>query len=101
VLDEGIKSLLAREPELAVSTVTYVDPNELLKEPLANHDIIVLCEVSPLDWIRTCELLRGHSHQKNSRVIIIRLEDNVLEIYDKQYLKVARKNDLINIIRHP
>jgi hypothetical protein len=99
ILDEGIKSLLTYEPELDVSIVTDADPNALRKDSIVSHDIIVMSEASPLDGIRTSEFLRGIFPYKTSCVIIVRLEDNIVETYDKRCLKLTRNSDLITFIK--
>ena len=90
-----------REPELQVATATYADSTTFLEDvDHAFPDVILLCEADPLEWTRKFELLQRIPAQEHLRVIVIRLDDNVLEVYDKKCLKATRKNDLINIIRH-
>ena len=100
MLDAGIKNLLARDSGLKIATVTFTDLTALLKEvSKKNPDIVVLSESNALDYIRTSEFLRGISPQKTLRVIVIRLQDNVLEIYDKRRPTMTRDRDLINFVK--
>ena len=101
LLYEGLESLLMHEPELQVATVTYSDLTTALKHLAPGFpDVIVLSECSPLDRTRTSELLHGISPQKTLRVIVIRPDSNILDVYDKQCLKATRNDDLINLIRY-
>jgi hypothetical protein len=101
ILDEGIKTLIMNEPNLQAATVTYTDHHAFLEQgAYTHHDVLLLSEASPLDWIHTSQILRGISPWKNLRVIIIRLEDNLLEVYDKQCLKMTHNSDLISFITH-
>jgi len=98
VLDAGIKSLLMREPELQVE-VTRANPSAFLNQVARVYpDVIVLSEAIPLDWTRNCKLLRGISPQETLRVIVARLDDNVLDIYDKQCLELACNDELVTFI---
>ena len=101
MLHEGIESLLMREPGLQVATVSYVDPATFLKDVATGvPDVIVLSESSSLDRNRTSQLLQEISPQQTLRVIVIRPEDDILEVYDKQCLKATHNDDLISLIRH-
>ena len=81
-LDEGIKSLLMREPELKLATAAYSDPTAFLKEVAqVSPDVIVVSETGSLDWNWTSALLHGLLPRQALRLIVIRLEDNILEVY--------------------
>ena len=99
VLDEGIKSLLAREPGLEVSAISYSNRNVLLSSLEAAPDTILLNESTRTESMRTSEILRELEPEENLRVIVVRLEDNVLEVYDKQCLKLTNNNDLIALLQ--
>ena len=89
-----------REPELKVATAAYGDPATFLKEVAqASPDVIVVSEAGSLDWNWTSELLHGLLPQKTLRVIVIRLDDNILEVYDKQCLKVTNNEGFMTLIR--
>lgn len=89
------------DPGLQVATVFYVDKTTFLKDVATRvPDVIVLSESSPLDRTRTSHLLQAILPQQALRVIVIRPEDNILEVYDKQCLKVTHNSDLISLIRH-
>jgi len=90
-----------REPELQVASVTYADPTTILKEvESAYPDVIVISEAGPPDLPQTSELLHRILPQEILRVIVIRPDDNILEVYDKQCLKVTSNDDLIALIKN-
>ncbi len=102
VLDQAIKNAVMSVPELrqVMVLVRGDDPAAFIKEILKEApDVIVLSEVEPVDQILTLEIL--HNVLADSvRLIVVRLEDNILEVYDKQRIKTTREEDLITIIRH-
>jgi hypothetical protein len=99
VLDEGIKGLMIPDSELQVATTTYVDPTTFYQDVAhISPDVIVMGAVKPLDQPQICELLHGASSHKVLRWIIVRLEDNIVEVYDKQSLKPTRNKDLLRLI---
>ena len=92
---------MVREPELQVATATYADSTTFLEDvDHAFPDVILLCEADPLEWTRKFELLQRIPAQEHLRVIVIRLDDNILEVYDKQCLKVTNNEGFMTLIRH-
>lgn len=93
--------MVVREPEFNVSTVTCADPTTFLEDvDHAIPDVILLCEVDPLVWTRTFELMHRIPAREHLRVIVIRRDDNILEVYDKRCLDLTQNTDLITLIRH-
>ena len=103
MLDQAIKSTVMSAPELqqVVVLARADDQAAFLKEILkAVPDVIVLSEVEPVDWALTSEIL--HNVLADSvRLIVVRLDDNILEVYDKQRIRPISSEDLIALIRHP
>lgn len=99
VLDEGLKSLLAREPRLKVSAIEDGNRNAFLMSMENNPDAIVLSELTRSDSLQTSEFLRELLPEENLRVIVVRLEDNLLEVYDKRCLRMQKDSDLIDLIQ--
>ena len=65
----------------------------------SNPDAIVLSELTRSDSLHTSEFLRELYPEENLRVIVIRLEDNILEVYDKRCLRIKNDSDLIDLIQ--
>jgi chemotaxis response regulator CheB len=101
VLDEAIKNAVTDEPELQVAVLAYNDdPATIIKEILkAFPDVIVLSEVKPVDRNLTLEILRSVLADR-VRLIIARLDDNILEVYDKQSIRTTRNEDLLALLKH-
>jgi hypothetical protein len=100
VMDEGIRGLLMSELSLQIATASSVDLATYIKAfGTRVPDVIVTSESNPLDWTGISELLHRISPTEMLRVIIVRLEDNTLEVYDKQSLKMTRNEDLISLIK--
>jgi len=100
LLDDAIRGLLMREIGLQVTSASSFDVNTSPSEFGAlMPDVIVTTEVSPLDRTHISELLHRISPGEILRVIIVRMEDNILEVYDKQSLKMTRNEDLISLIK--
>jgi hypothetical protein len=101
VLDQAIKNTVTNAPELQqVDVVAYGgDLAAFLEESLrAVPDVIVLSEARPVDWMLIPEIL--HTILADSlRLIVVRLNDNMLDVYDKYRIKVTRNEDLIAFIK--
>ena len=92
--------MLMREPELQVATATYAEPTAFLMDVVRiDPDVIVISEACPIDWIQTSDLLHKISLQQIVRVIVARLDDNVLDVYDKQRVKLTCDDDLITLVK--
>ncbi len=99
LLDEGVKSLLRRKTVLKVSGVTYADEATLLKDiSQLSPDVIVLNEVDPSQAARLFALLTG---APAVRVIVTRLSDNAVKVYDKQEVRLTASADLVSLILDP
>ena len=99
VLDWEIRRLVTIEPELEVITLPWSDPSKMLEEVSnALPNVIVASEVDEADWARTSEILHGIFPEKPLRMIVIRLADNILEVYDKQCIRTTRNEDLLSLI---
>lgn len=103
LLDEAIKNIVVNVPELQRQQVVVLargaDQSAFLNEILESvPDVIVLSEVEPVDFALTAEIL--HSVLADHvRLIVVRLDDNILEVYDKQSMRMTHRDDLISLIR--
>src|SRR3972149_5039421 len=85
LLDEGVASLLAQESDLHVSGIAYANDTAFLQDISdARPDVILLNEAGPLDSVRILELLKSIPTLASLRVIVVRLDDNVIDMYEKQ-----------------
>ena len=102
LLDEGIKKLLAHEPDLEVSSIAYTDEATFLQDVSQAHpDVILLNEASPLDSARIFALLKNIEIPipATLRVIVVRADDNAIDVYQKQHVIATRRDDLFTFIR--
>lgn len=99
VLDEGIRELVISTWELEVAISVYVNPPTFY-EDVAHFlpDVIVMCDLPPLNWTRIPELMHGIQIQKTLRLIVVRSDENMLEVYDKSCVTTARNEDLMSHI---
>ena len=89
------------EPEFRVATVSGADPVILPKAlDHAAPDVILLCQADPLDWSRTLEILKRIPAQEHVRMIVLRGDDNILEVYDKQCVELKHGTELITLIKY-
>ena len=100
LLDEGVESLLLQEADLQVTGITYSDEIAFLQDVShARPGAILLNEAGPLDSVRIFELLKDLPALATLRVIIIRPDDNTIDVYEKRRIIVARSGDLLALIR--
>ena len=100
LLGDLVAHMMMHEPEFNVATITGGDP-ALLDEALARTtpEVILFCHGYPLDWSRTMEILKGIPEQEQVRMIVIRRDDNFLEVYEKEYIELTSKTDLFTLIQ--
>ena len=101
LLDESIKSLLMHEPEFRVTTSIEADLATLrIDVDDTSPDVILFCHTQPHDWPRTFEILNKVPDQEYLRMIVIRRDDNILEIYDRRCVELTRNSDLITLMKY-
>jgi DNA-binding NarL/FixJ family response regulator len=102
LLDQGVANLIRHEPGFHVATTTNDNScNSLENADLVRPDVILLCEIEPINQARVCEVLKQIPIDEAVRLIIIRRENNILEVYDKQIIELDHNadTDLITLIK--
>jgi hypothetical protein len=100
LLEEGVGSLLKQELDLHVSDVVYRDDSTFLQDVAdARPDTILLNAEGPLDSRRILELLANVPTLAALRVIVVRPDDNTIDIYERQRIIATRSADLLALIR--
>ena len=100
LFDQGLKSLLRRRTGWKVSGIIYTDEATLLKE--MSHlcpDVIVLNEAGPIGPAHICQLLKNVPARLALRVIVVRSNDNAIDLYRKQTVIASKSRDLIALIQ--
>ena len=98
LLVAGVDSLLSREPDLNVIAITPEDEAALIEEIRRSQpDAIVLDEGSHL--IDAAQLLALLKDYPELRVVVLRADNSLAQIYAKQQVVVARITDLVSVIR--
>jgi DNA-binding NarL/FixJ family response regulator len=100
LLAAGVESLLAREDDLLVLGVTNIceDGFSFEYEIELFHPSVVILDESSLaaDFSFLYAILKKYPHL---RVIVVDEGDNMVHIFDKQAIMVARSTDLVDVIR--
>ena len=100
LLDQGVESLLKCEADLQVSGVAYADESTFLQDITElRPDVILLNEAGPLDSARILDLLQNLPTLAALRVIIVRPDDNRIDVYEKKQVLATHSDDLIALIR--
>ena len=100
LLDEGVESLLSQETDLQVSGICYADDVSFLEDvSQARPDVILLNEDGPLDSVRIFELLNSLPGLASLRLIIVRPDDNTIDMYEKKQVVATHSDDLLHLIR--
>ena len=92
LFEEGLSHLLTFETNLQVSDSEYFDDISFLKD--ISHkkpDVILLNESSRLNLARMLDLLFSIPSLSGRRVIIVRLTNNVIDVYDFPYRTHLRR----------
>lgn len=92
LFEEGITHLLTFETDLQVSCVKYTDDLAFLADISQNRpDVILLNECVSLSPARILKLIHSIPLQAGLRIIIIRLSNTIIDVYDMPEQVVARK----------
>lgn len=99
LLRDGLTSLLTNEPDFQVEIMTYSELETTLKvADTADSRIFLVCESEPHDRVRTmrilCDILPGETF----RVVVIRQDDSMVDVYGKQKVPARTIQDLIAIL---
>ena len=100
LLDAGVKSLLMQKTNLKVSGIPYANEATFLQDiSRLSPDVIVLNEAGPIDSVQVFKLLKSVPAQTTLRVIVVRSDDNRIDIYQKHCVTASKSNDLIALIQ--
>ncbi len=100
LFDEAMKALLTHETGLAVSGVPYADETTFLNDVSRMcPDVIVLNDAGPLDAAQLCKLLEHVPVREALWVIVIRSDDNMIDLYKKHSVVASQSHDLIALIQ--
>jgi hypothetical protein len=93
ILEEGVANLLKDGVDLHVSSAKYSDDLAFLAEIAEKRpDVIVLHESTPRNTAHLLKLLFSIDALADLRVIVIRLSDNMLDVYEMSKRAVEGKN---------
>jgi DNA-binding NarL/FixJ family response regulator len=83
IFEEGIANLLSDEADLQVSSAKYKDDRAFLAEIAEQRpDVLVLNESTPQNTVRILKLLFSIPELTGLRVVIVRLSDNMIDVYE-------------------
>jgi chemotaxis response regulator CheB len=100
LLQEGVAGLLMTELNLEVSDITFTDDRAFVEAiRRLQPEVVVLKETPSLDVARFFRLLRDVPFEQALRVIVVRVEDTALDMYEKQRVCLTQSKDLVNLIR--
>lgn len=112
IFEEGLANLLSDGADLQVSSSRYTDELEFLyKIAKKRPDAIVLNESTPLNTARILKLLFSIPSLTDLRVIIVRLNDNLVDVYEmpkqavakneyeRQQINVTNQKELVAVVR--
>lgn len=86
LFEEGIANLLKIGTGLQVSGAKYINDNVFLEDITQNQpDVILLNEAGPLNPARIFDMLFSIPPLPGRRVIIVRLTNNTIDVYDFPY----------------
>ncbi len=91
LLDDSVEHLLKlHRPDLSVSHVIYCGDLTFLESAVPTPDVILLVESSDMDTARILKLLSLWPIATKLRIIVIRLRNNVIDVYEEVKLVAGR-----------
>ena len=98
LLSEGVKHLLANDVDLSVISTVFQGEDALIETITTQHpDVVVL--TAELTFAQWNKLRNFFEKCKELRVLVIDLEEDCIDVYDKHKVTVTRANDLLAIVR--
>ena len=99
LLEQGVQSLLAKEPEVQVWEVKYTDDVAFVLDVLQTRpDVILFHETGALDSDRIFDLLRAVPTLETLRVIILRSSNSDIDLYEKRRVTATGGRHLLNLV---
>lgn len=101
LFDEGISHLLTFETNLQISDSEYNDDSSFLENIMQNQpDVIVLTESASIDSAHILELLFSTPSLTALYVIIIRLSNNMVDVYEmpKRFV-ITKRDEFVAVVR--
>jgi hypothetical protein len=100
LFDEGLKSLIRRDDGLQILTATAGDAATFFAEVTRlSPEVILLNGASDLEQIPFSEMLNILPAATNLRLIVVRSDDNVIDVYEKRRVQAVNSSDLLAVIR--
>ena len=112
LFDEGIAHLLTTRTEMRISREKYKDDSWLVNSVLQNHpDIVLLAESDALGSTRLLDLIFSIPLLENLWVVIVRLENNVVNVYEypkqindnkvcrQRQFDITHRDELVDIVQ--
>jgi DNA-binding NarL/FixJ family response regulator len=97
---DAVASLLREAHDLQVRDVAYTDDTAFLRDVSdLRPDAILLNEKGPLDSRRILELLANIPTLASLRVIVVRPDDNMIDVYERQRVTAHQGADLLALVR--
>jgi len=91
LLDDGVEHLLKlRRPNLIVSHVIYSSKLTFLIYAMPQPDVILIVESSDMDTAHILDLLSSWPFVTKLRIIVIRLRNNIIDVYEEVKLVAGR-----------
>ncbi|MBI5353843.1 MAG: hypothetical protein HZB50_14465 [Chloroflexi bacterium] len=109
--DQGVTNLLTYKTDLVVSHTIYTEDQGFLNMLKSDQpDVILINESISLDVERILQLISMHSLVKKLRIIVVRLWNSVIDIYERiipaagrvsrssRRFPIVEVDDLINVV---
>jgi DNA-binding NarL/FixJ family response regulator len=100
LFDEALKSLLKQESDLHLACVAGADQAALLEAiTQAQPDTILMNETDPQHTWRFLHFLQTVPALAGWQAIIVRLDDNAIDIYERRRIMATQGDDLLTLVR--
>jgi DNA-binding NarL/FixJ family response regulator len=97
LIGRGVESLLSREMDLSVTSIPFVDNGALIsKIEELKPDVVIMDE--SLIFRREVEFISLLRCYPKVRILVLSIQDNRINIYDREEIPVTQSTDLISAI---
>ncbi len=99
LLEQGVQSLLAQEPQVQVWEVKYTDDVAFMLDVLQTRpEVILFHETGALDSDRIFDLLRAIPTTETLRVIILRSSNAAIDLYEKRRVTAVSGRHFLDLV---
>ncbi len=97
LIGKGVESLLSREMDLSVTSISFKDDSTLNRQIGRDQPDVIILDESLIynEMLSLFNLFASHPHL---RVMVLSVGENRINIYEREEIRIAQSADLVSAI---